>query len=146
MAPASIQDIEFSKNASQRKKQKVVKSTKSSHIPEPLEAELDTFYKALNEVKTKSAILKITPPYAAAFVVEDSSHPKAIADYYDPKTLELPYHELLQECDKVFATLKVYQCVCVSPNGQYKMCVTVNVGDPRGSRLRRKGNYWTVWQ
>ena len=63
----------------------------------------------INNAAKKPAILRVTSPYSEQFVPEFSgpSFPKLISELYDPKMLHSTYTELLTECDKAAAMIKV---------------------------------------
>ena len=58
----------------------------------------------------KPGLLKITTPFAEQFVPRacDSSLPHSLSSLYSPNALHLDYLSLLQECEMVFSTIKVY--------------------------------------
>ena len=78
--------------------------------------ELDTFYKAINEAKRKPAILKITQPFAEVFIpkLSQSVFPLTIMELYNPASLDMDYHDLLKECEKVFGAIKVITRTIIS--------------------------------
>lgn len=53
----------------------------------------------------KAAILKITPPYAKKFAPPDL--PPPISELYNPECLSMDYLTLIEECEKIFNTIKV---------------------------------------
>ena len=67
-------------------------------------AEVDTFYEAINEAKTKLAILNITQPFAETFIplLSQFVFPLPITELYNPAVLSMVYPDLLKECEKVF--------------------------------------------
>ena len=75
----------------------------------PSTTELDAFYKAINEAKKKPVVLKITQPYAEAFIpkLSRSVFPMLITELYNPAALSMKYPDLLKECEKVFDSIKV---------------------------------------
>ena len=68
------------------------------------------FFKKLNTAKTKPAILKIVDPYFEQFIPKtlQPSFPKLLGELYNPSTLTLKYPKLMEECEKVFNSYKVY--------------------------------------
>ena len=81
-------------------------------IPPPTGPELESFYKSIAQAKDKPAILKITQPFAESFVPQLSlpTIPQPITQLYNPATLEMGYHDLLKECERVFHTIEVKKC------------------------------------
>jgi len=79
-------------------------------ISQPTETELETFYGSISEAKSKPAILRITPPFAEAFIprLSLSIFPQPLTEYYNPATLDIGYPDLLRECEKTFESIKVY--------------------------------------
>ena len=75
----------------------------------PTHSDLETFYAAFAECKNKALILKVTEPFHEAFIPQLSlpSFPQPITELYNPATLEMNYHDLVMECEKVFSTIKV---------------------------------------
>ncbi len=66
--------------------------------------EIDAFTKVLNSAAKKPAILKITQPYAQAFIpkLSSSEFPKPLTDLYNAEALTMNYVELLSKCKEIF--------------------------------------------
>ena len=69
-------------------------------IPEPTEAEMDTFYAALSKCQIKPIALSLIPEYADSYVVKSRTIP-TVPDHFNQKNLDLTYPELLKVCQEV---------------------------------------------
>ena len=69
-------------------------------IQAPTEAELNSFYEALNTCKNKPVALGLIYPYSESFVTK-SRTVRAVPDLFDKKYLNTQYNELLEICAKV---------------------------------------------
>ena len=72
--------------------------------------EMDVFFKAVNNAKQKPGILKVVPPYCESYIpkLANNSFPKPVTELYNPEALHLGYIELISECEKVYANMKVH--------------------------------------
>ena len=79
------------------------------HVPSPTTEEFHSFFMKLNQAKIKPAILRIIPPYADNFIPKLSTEcfPRPIPDHYNPDMLHVDYIGLVDECERVFDSIKV---------------------------------------
>ena len=70
---------------------------------------LDTFYSRLAGVNAQASILSIVSDHMNKFIPQSCSKefPISISSMYDSKYLDIPYHKLLEECEKAFDSLTV---------------------------------------
>ncbi len=71
--------------------------------------EIDAFTKVLNSAAKKPAVLKITQPYAQAFIpkLSSSEFPKPLTDLYNAEALTMNYVEFLSKCEENFQSITV---------------------------------------
>ena len=85
------------------------RKTKCSTIPAPTQAELDACYAKLFSCDKKPAVLRVLDNYADQFIPlsRNPTYPKSLSYLYNPATLDMDYLQLLEECERVFADVKV---------------------------------------
>ena len=95
----------------------------------PTEKELDTFFENLSKVGIP-VILSITPKFSESFVpmCVKGMVPEPLTDLYDPKYLELPYPQLLDQCEIVFENYTITAEMAKTLKSTHKVNLNRNCG------------------
>ena len=111
------------------------------YVRSPTTEEFDSFFMKLSQAKTKPAILRVVPPHADKFVpkLSTTSFPRPIPDLYNPGMLHLDYIGLIEECERVYDSIKVHPLLYIYVNA----CVNY-IDNTRSSSTYRKRNTWTI--
>ena len=114
MIPAHVCDIKF---VSPRKRRYGTSTNNDTdHLPGPSSktvapqspSRVKEFLAQLNKADKKPAILKITQPFAVAFVPKlcKDTLPLPLTELYNPDALAMDYLTLLAACENTFSSIK----------------------------------------
>ena len=75
----------------------------------PIDDELSTLFKGLQESGTRPVILSFIPGYAEGYVTRQLNleYPQLLSELRDENSLQLDKDKLLRKCDNVFASISV---------------------------------------
>ena len=75
----------------------------------PTSLELDRLYSQLQSANPNACILSVVPGYSGAFVptIRLSTLPPLMSSYFSAEKMDLPFSDLIEQCDTVFNSLCV---------------------------------------
>ena len=83
---------------------------KLRHLTEPTATELDSFYTSLSKIKNcKPGILSVIPRFSHCYMplCKQGVLPPPLSDLFLKEHLNLPYTDLIQECERCFCNLTI---------------------------------------
>ena len=106
---STVEEMDIIKPKTLQCKQLVKKPNPTIKKDQQGSMSLDTFYSKLAEINSQASILSILSDHMNKFIPQSCSKefPTSISSMYDSKYLDMPYHELLEECKKAFDSLTV---------------------------------------
>ncbi len=123
---ARVSDIDFTSAKGKKKKidtalsnplpsKTSTRKSVSVGISAPTDAQLEGFYKAMNECGTKPAILSVVLQYANNYTPKSSlpTYPKPLSELYQQKYLKMNYIELLAVCETTEISVTTEMAVAV---------------------------------